>query len=84
VSAAQQIAYADLDRDFFSLPLAVQNRIQRKLDEMGLRLRAYPKQKEVADGNGISFYALQEGVVTIEGQTLERWVYCQPPPQKKK
>ena len=42
MSAAQQIAYADFDRDFFALPAAVQVRIQRKLDEMGLRLRAYP------------------------------------------
>lgn len=42
MSAAQQIAYADFDRDFFALPAAVQERIQHKLDEMGLRLRAYP------------------------------------------
>lgn len=42
MSAAQQIAYADFDRDFFALPIQIQERIQRKLDEMGLRLRAYP------------------------------------------
>ena len=42
MSAAQQIAYGEFDRDFFALPADVQTRIQRKLDEMGLRLASYP------------------------------------------
>jgi mRNA interferase RelE/StbE len=42
VSAALQIAYSEFDRDFFSLPAQVQERINAKIDQMGLRLRDYP------------------------------------------
>jgi mRNA interferase RelE/StbE len=42
VSAATQIAYTEFDHTFFALPGPIQERIQGKLDDMGLRLAAYP------------------------------------------
>ncbi len=42
MSAALQIAYSAFDQDFFSLPPNIQERINAKIDEMGLRLRDYP------------------------------------------
>ena len=41
MSAALQIAHSDFDRDFFDLPLYVQEQIDRKIEEMGLRLRSF-------------------------------------------
>jgi len=46
-------------------------------------LVGHPDQSKLADGSSLNCYAYQEGVVTIEDQTLEKWIYCQPPPQKK-
>ena len=42
MSAALQIASSTFDQDFLSLSAALQERINRKIDEMGLRLREYP------------------------------------------
>jgi mRNA interferase RelE/StbE len=42
VSAATQIAYAAFDADFFRLPADLQQRIQGRIDEMGLSLRTFP------------------------------------------
>ena len=42
MSAALQIASSTFDQDFLSLSPALQERINRKIDEMGLRLREYP------------------------------------------
>jgi type IV secretory pathway VirB9-like protein len=46
-------------------------------------LVGHPKKSEFAEGNGISFYAYKDGVVTVGGDALEKWVYCEPPPGKK-
>ena len=40
--AATQISSSDFDSVFFKLPTEIQNRIQRKLDEMGRRLESFP------------------------------------------
>lgn len=42
MSAATQIAYAAFDADFFRLPLEVQQRVQGKIDQIGLNLRTFP------------------------------------------
>lgn len=42
MKAATQIAYASFDAAFFRLPLAVQQRIQARIDDMGLRLDNFP------------------------------------------
>lgn len=42
MSAALQIAYSDFDRDYFALPERLREQIDRKIDDMGLRLRTYP------------------------------------------
>lgn len=41
MSAALQIYYSGFDSAFFKLPLQVQSRIERKLDDMGLRLKTF-------------------------------------------
>jgi mRNA interferase RelE/StbE len=45
VSAATQIYYASFDAVFFKLPPVLRARIERKLDEIGSRLRAYPHDR---------------------------------------
>lgn len=40
--AATQIAARQFDADFSKLPPAIQAQIQRKLDDMGLRLAKFP------------------------------------------
>jgi mRNA interferase RelE/StbE len=42
VSAATQIYYASFDVVFLKLPPATRARIERKIDEIGSRLQAYP------------------------------------------
>lgn len=39
--AATQISSPKFDRRFFSLPAAVQEQIQRRIDELGLNLRGF-------------------------------------------
>jgi len=48
-----------------------------------LLLVGHPKRSTFAEGEGIDFYAYKDGVVTVGGDTLEKWVYCEPPPGKK-
>jgi hypothetical protein len=43
----------------------------------------YPKRNELADGNQIAAWAYRDGVMNVNGRTLEKWVYCEPPPQGK-
>ena len=45
-------------------------------------LIGHPKQNELAEGNPIYCHGYKEGVITIEDQTLEKWFYCEAPPQK--
>ena len=40
--AATQICAPQFDRRFFSLPEGAQQQIQRKIDELGCNLRAFP------------------------------------------
>ena len=40
--AATQVASRQFDDDFFKLPASIHERIQRRLDSMGLRLGAFP------------------------------------------
>jgi mRNA interferase RelE/StbE len=57
VSAATQVAYAALDADFFKLPTDVQQRIQAKIDEMGLNLGTFPHYRMT----GVNRYRLRAG-----------------------
>lgn len=45
MSAALQTYYSGFDTPFFKLPLAVQKRIEAKIDDLGLRLRAFPHHR---------------------------------------
>jgi mRNA interferase RelE/StbE len=45
VSAATQVAYAAFDADFFILPSDIQQRIQGKIDVMGLSLKTFPHSR---------------------------------------
>lgn len=40
--AATQIASGQFDEDYFRLPNAIQLQVQRRIDDMGLRLAAFP------------------------------------------
>jgi hypothetical protein len=46
-------------------------------------LVGHPKKTEFAEGNTIGCYAYKDGVVTVDGDTLEKWVYCEAPSVKK-
>jgi mRNA-degrading endonuclease RelE of RelBE toxin-antitoxin system len=50
MSRALQIYYAAFDSAFHDLPVNVRKRIEDALDEMGLRLGAYPHYR-MTDGN---------------------------------
>jgi mRNA interferase RelE/StbE len=41
MSAATQIASREFDTDFFRLPSNIQSLVQKKIDDMGLRLEAF-------------------------------------------
>jgi mRNA interferase RelE/StbE len=45
--AATQIASRQFDDDFSRLPAALQAQVQRKIDDMGLRLAAFPHYRMV-------------------------------------
>ena len=45
MSAALQIYYSGFDTPFFKLPPKVQSRIEGKIDDMGLRLKAFPHDR---------------------------------------
>jgi mRNA interferase RelE/StbE len=45
VGAALQIYYTRFDVEFFKLPVATQDRIAAKIDDMGLRLGAFPHHR---------------------------------------
>jgi mRNA interferase RelE/StbE len=55
--AATQIASRQFDNDFFRLAPTVQTQVQRKIDEMGLRLMAFPHYRMV----GSEKYRLRVG-----------------------
>ena len=42
MSAALQVYYTRFDTVFFKLPLKVQARVESSIDDMGLRLEAFP------------------------------------------
>ena len=72
MSAATQIAYAPFDAGFFRLPPDVQQRIQGKIDEMGLSLRTFPHYRMT----GVNRYRLRVGdyrviyAVEMEANTI--------------
>jgi len=45
MSAAQQITYSEFDRAYFALPARRREQVDRKIDEMGLRLRSFPHHR---------------------------------------
>jgi mRNA-degrading endonuclease RelE of RelBE toxin-antitoxin system len=55
--AATQVASREFDNDFFQLPPAIQSTVQRKLDDMGLRLRTFPHYRMI----GSEKYRLRVG-----------------------
>jgi mRNA interferase RelE/StbE len=48
MSAATQIASREFDADFFRLPPHLQSLVQKKLDDMGLRLAAFQHYRMTA------------------------------------
>ena len=40
--AATQVASRQFDEDFFKLPVAIHERVQRRLDAMSFRLETFP------------------------------------------
>ncbi len=57
MSAATQIYHHPFDARFFKLPLAIQSRIEAKIDELGLRLGNYPHHRLI----GANRYRLRVG-----------------------
>jgi mRNA-degrading endonuclease RelE of RelBE toxin-antitoxin system len=55
--AAVQIASREFDGDFLTLPPAIREQIQRKIDAMGLRLGTFPHHRMV----GSDYYRLRVG-----------------------
>lgn len=45
MSAASQVYYASFDAVFLNLPAALRARIETKIDEIGLRLNAFPHHR---------------------------------------
>lgn len=45
MSAALQIYYSGFDTPFFKLPPKIRSRIEAKIDDMGLRLKAFPHSR---------------------------------------
>jgi mRNA interferase RelE/StbE len=45
MSAAQQVYYSGFDSVFLHLPLLARSRIEAKIDDMGLRLKAFPHHR---------------------------------------
>jgi mRNA interferase RelE/StbE len=45
VSAAQQVYYTPFDTAFFKLPVRVRERIESRIDDMGLRLGTFPHHR---------------------------------------
>jgi len=45
MSAATQVYYASFDAVFLKLPPALRGRVQKKVDEIGLRLASYPHHR---------------------------------------
>lgn len=48
-------------------------------DQTTICLIADPRMAELAEGNKFTTHAYKEGVITVEGRTLEKWVYNGPP-----
>lgn len=57
MKAATQIAYKDFDADFFKLPKALQERIQAKIDMVGLNLEKIAHQRLT----GVTAFKLRVG-----------------------
>jgi mRNA interferase RelE/StbE len=45
VSAAQQVYYTSFDAAFFKLPPQVRERVESRIDDMGLRLSTFPHHR---------------------------------------
>jgi mRNA interferase RelE/StbE len=45
VSAAQQVYYSSFDAAFFKLPPQVRERVESRIDDMGLRLSTFPHHR---------------------------------------
>ncbi|HWC61356.1 MAG TPA: type II toxin-antitoxin system RelE/ParE family toxin [Verrucomicrobiae bacterium] len=48
MSAATQVASREFDADFFRLPPQIQGSVQKKIDEMGMRLAAFQHYRMTA------------------------------------
>jgi len=55
--AATQICSAQFDRRYFSLPVGIQQHIQRKIDELGCNLRGFSHQRM----QGVNAFRLRVG-----------------------
>jgi mRNA interferase RelE/StbE len=84
VSAALQVASSDFDRDYYALAPHVRDRIDRKIDEMGLRLRDFPHHRlkgsnryrlRVGDYRVIYSFDPEKGVIHLLALGHRREIY---------
>ncbi|HUJ70962.1 MAG TPA: hypothetical protein VLZ30_01875, partial [Verrucomicrobiae bacterium] len=47
--------------------------------DVDIFLVGHPNNAPFARGSQIQVHALRDGVETVDGRTLEKWVYCEPP-----
>jgi len=84
VSAALQICYTRFDAAFFKLPPSARTRIEARIDEMGLRLAAFPHYRltgsnrfrlRVGDYRVIYTFDLTQGVIHLLAVGHRREIY---------
>ena len=86
MSAALQICYTRFDAVLFKLPPNVRNRIEARIDEMGLRLAAFPHYRltgsdryrlRVGDYRVIYTFDVTQGVIHLLAVGHRREIYHQ-------
>jgi len=84
VSAALQVYYPKFDADFFKLPASVRERIEGKIDQMGLRLNRFPHHHltgtnryrlRVGDYRVIYTFDVQRGILHLLAVGHRREIY---------
>jgi mRNA interferase RelE/StbE len=84
VSAATQVYYASFDAVFLNLPGHVRKRIETKIDEIGLRLAAFPHHRlkasdryraRVGDYRIIYTFDLEQNKIHLLGLGHRREIY---------
>jgi mRNA interferase RelE/StbE len=84
VNPALQIYYSPFDKAFFNLPSDVQSRIEKSIDDMGLRLWTFPHHRlkgqdryrlRVGDYRIIYTFDLEENILHLLAVGHRREIY---------